>query len=148
MTDETAPPYRPDALDRRLIAILRADGRAPIATLAAALGVARGTAQARLTRLIEKGVILGFAARLKSEEENEAVRATMMIELEGKSTAQAIRKLKGLPEIVSLHTTNGNWDLVAQIRAPTLAEFDRLLREVRLIDGVRNSETSLLLSAV
>ncbi|MGO8658564.1 Lrp/AsnC ligand binding domain-containing protein, partial [Rhizobium ruizarguesonis] len=50
--------------------------------------------------------------------------------------------------ISALHTTNGNWDLVADIRAASLADFDRVLREVRMIDGVANSETSLLLSSV
>ena len=46
-----------DALDERLIALLRADGRAPISQVAASLHVSRGTAQNRLDRLIEAGVI-------------------------------------------------------------------------------------------
>lgn len=139
---------RLDALDRRLIALLRADGRAPVAELAAALGVARGTAQARLARLLSEGVILGFTVRLRPEEDARAIRAVMMIEVAGKATAEVARRLRGLPEIVALHTTNGNWDLVAEIRADSLADFDRLLREARMIDGVLNSETSLLLGAI
>jgi DNA-binding Lrp family transcriptional regulator len=59
-----------------------------------------------------------------------------------------IRQLGGLPELRSLHTTNGTWDLIAEIRADSLADFDRVLREVRTIDGVLNSETSILLSSV
>jgi DNA-binding Lrp family transcriptional regulator len=47
-----------------------------------------------------------------------------------------------------LHTTNGGWDLVAELRTDTLANFDRLLASIRSIDGVVNSETSLLLSSV
>ncbi|MNY70384.1 AsnC family protein [compost metagenome] len=72
----------------------------------------------------------------------------MMIEVVGKSTTQVIRRLRGLPEVHALHSTNGNWDLIANIRAASLSEFDRVLREVRMIDGVANSETSLLLSSV
>ena len=48
----------------------------------------------------------------------------------------------------SLHSTNGTWDLVAQIETVNLPEFDRVLREIREIKGVLNSETSLLLNAV
>jgi DNA-binding Lrp family transcriptional regulator len=48
----------------------------------------------------------------------------------------------------SLHTTNGGWDLIAEVRADSLSDFDRVLREVRTIDGVLNSETSILLSSV
>lgn len=140
--------YSPDHLDRRIIAHLRADGRASLTKLSDALGVARGTVQNRLDRLIETGTLLGFTVRVREDYDANAVHAVMMIEVVGKSTTQVIRKLRGLTEISALHTTNGNWDLVANIRAASLADFDRVLREVRVIDGVANSETSLLLSSV
>ena len=137
-----------DDLDRRLIALLRQDGRAPVASLAAALGVARGTVQARLDRLIETGTVLGFTVRVHQDHDRDAIRAIMLIEVAGKSTAAIIRMLRGLPELHALHTTNGAWDLIAEIRAQNLAHFDRVLREVRTVDGILNTETSLLLSSV
>ena len=140
--------YVPDTLDRALITHLRADGRASLSKLATVLGVARGTVQNRLDRLIGTGTLLGFTARVRDDYDTNAVHAVMMIEVVGKSTTQVIHRLRGLPEVHTLHTTNGNWDLIANIRAGSLAEFDRVLREVRMIDGVANSETSLLLSSV
>lgn len=140
--------YVPDNLDRRIIAHLRADGRASLSKVADALGVARGTVQSRLERLHETGTLLGFTARVREDYDVNAVHAVMMIEVVGKSTTQVIRKLRGIAEISTLHTTNGKWDLVADIRAGSLSDFDRVLREVRMIDGVSNSETSLLLSSV
>jgi len=140
--------YSPDDLDRRIISHLRADGRASLTKLSDALGVARGTVQNRLDRLIETGTLLGFTVRVREDYDLSAVHAVMMIEVVGKSTTQVIRRLRGLTEISALHTTNGKWDLVANIRAASLADFDRVLREVRMIDGVANSETSLLLSSV
>lgn len=138
----------PDELDRRLIAHLRTDGRASLSKLAEALGVARGTVQNRLDRLIETGTLLGFTIRVRDDYEDRTVRAVMMVEVVGKSTNQVIRRLRGIPEIQALHTTNGNWDLVVDIRAASLSDFDRVLRDVRMIEGVANSETSLLLSTV
>ncbi|WP_018237122.1 Lrp/AsnC family transcriptional regulator [Ensifer sp. BR816] len=140
--------YTPDDLDRRIIAHLRVDGRASLSKLSDALGVARGTVQNRLDRLIETGTLMGFTVRVREDYDLNTVHAVMMIEVVGKSTTQVIRRLRGIPEIHTLHTTNGNWDLVANIRAANLSEFDRILREVRMIDGVANSETSLLLSSV
>lgn len=140
--------YIPDELDRQIIAHLRVDGRVSLAKLSDALGVARGTVQNRLDRLTETGTLLGFTVRVREDYDDRAVHAVMMIEVMGKSTTQVIRKLRGIAEISSLHTTNGNWDLVANIRAGSLSDFDRVLREVRMIDGVSNSETSLLLSSV
>ena len=137
-----------DDLDRKLISVLREDGRAPISKLGTILGVSRATVQSRLDRLIDTGAILGFTVRFRRDHDARAVRAIMMIEVTGKSTAAVIRQLRGLPELYSLHTTNGTWDLVAEIRADSLTDFDRVLREVRTIDGVLNSETSILLSSV
>lgn len=140
--------YVPDDLDRRIIAHLRADGRASLAKLADALGVARGTVQNRLDRLLATATLLGFTVRVREDYDDSIVRAVMMIEVTGKSTTHVIQRLRGITEIRSLHTTNGNWDLVADIQTASLSDFDRVLRDVRSIDGVENSETSLLLSTV
>jgi len=137
-----------DSLDRRLIAQLRADGRAPISKLANILGTSRATAQHRLDRLLESGTILGFTVRAQDETQSKLVRAVMLIEVAGKSTSQVISLLRGFPEIYGLHTTNGSWDLVAQIQAETLPDFDRILREIRMTEGVLNSETSILLRSI
>ena len=137
-----------DDLDHRLIAALREDGRAPVSKLAAVLGVSRATVQTRLDRLLETGAVLGFTVRARQDYDDRAIRAIMMIEVAGRSTTAVIRQLRGLPELHSLHTTNGAWDLIAEIRAMSLSDFDRVLREVRTIDGILNSETSLLLSSV
>ncbi len=137
-----------DDLDRELIALLRRDGRAPLAKIAAILGISRGTVQNRLDRMLASGAILGFTVRVRDDAAAPAIRAVMLIEVVGKSTTAVIKKLRGLPELQALHTTNGKWDLVAEIQSKSLADFDRVLREVRMTDGVSNSETSILLSSV
>ncbi|WP_340108388.1 Lrp/AsnC family transcriptional regulator [Pikeienuella sp. HZG-20] len=138
----------PDETDRRLIAALRENGRASITALSLELGLARGTVRARLERLISDGVIRRFTVDLGVEHAADAVRAVMTIELKGSMTRQVIRTLSAMPEITAIHTTNGAWDLVAEIRAASLPAFDRVLREVRAIPGVSNSQTSLLLDTV
>lgn len=135
-----------DDLDRRLIAALRINGRASLSELAKKLGVARGTVQNRLDRLIESDVILGFTVRLKDNSQSNRIRAIMLIEVAGKTTRKVIEALRGLPQIHALHSTNGAFDLVAEIEVADLAEFDRVLSGVRSIEGVARSETSLLLA--
>ena len=137
-----------DDLDINLIAILRKDGRAPVAKLSQILGVSRGTVQNRLDRLLSSGAILGFTIRAHHKVEQNLIKAIMMIEVAGKSTSQVIQKLRGLPELTHMHTTNGAWDLIANIQTTTLPEFDRVLRRVRMTPGVLNSETSILLSSI
>jgi len=137
-----------DGLDRAIIGILRTDGRAPLSKIAALLSVSRATVQTRLDRLLKAGAVLGFTVRLRKNEEGSAVRAIMSIAVAGKSTAKVIKSLRGIPELQSLYTTNGVWDLIAEIRAENLQDFDRVLRMVRETEGVSNSETNILLSSV
>ena len=136
-----------DTIDRRLLAILRTDGRASISKLAELLKISRGTVQNRIDRLTAEGIIAGFTVRIAAEDPH-AVRAVMLIEITGQKTVSAINMLRGIPEIRALHTTNGAWDLVAEIQTENLAEFDRVLRHVRAMDGVSKSETSLLLTTI
>jgi DNA-binding Lrp family transcriptional regulator len=57
-----------------------------------------------------------------------------------------IKTLRGEPAVTALYSTNGRWDIVAELRADTLESFDRVLARIRLIEGISQTETSLLLS--
>jgi DNA-binding Lrp family transcriptional regulator len=113
-----------DDLDYRLIALLRTDGRMPVAKLAARLGVSRATVTARMERLERSGAIAGYTVVVQAQGRADAVRAVTMVEVDGKNSEQIIRRLAGFPEIRGLYTTNGRWDVVAEIEASTLREFD------------------------
>jgi len=135
-----------DETDRRLISLLRENARMPVASLAAALGVSRGTVQNRLDRLIQTGTISGFTVRVAPEAEPMRIRAIMMIGIEGERSGTVVKALRGHPEVVAVHTTNGRWDLVIELRTDSLESFDKALNQIRRIKGIANSETSLLLS--
>jgi len=135
-----------DDLDRQLISELRANARATVASLAKKLRVARGTVQNRLRRLETEGTILGYTVRLKPKVDEHRIAALMTIAVEGNRQEPVLRTLRGDPAVTELHTTNGRWDLVAELRADSLEAFDQVLGRIRLIDGISGTETSLLLS--
>lgn len=135
-----------DDTDRQLIALLRDDARTSMASLAKKLRVARGTVQNRLARLERDGVIVGYTVRLRPHVEEQRIRALTTIAVEGNKTDAVLKALRGEPSVASLYSTNGRWDIVAELRADSLEAFDRVLARIRLIDGISNTETSLLLS--
>ena len=135
-----------DALDRELIALLRADSRKPAAALAQALRVSRGTVQNRIDRLVREGVIQGFTVKTRPDIDANRVRAVMSIAIEGERSGAVVRALRGLPEVAAIHTTNGRWDLVAELDVATLAEFSQSLDRIRQIEGIASTETSILLA--
>ena len=132
-----------DTLDQRLLALLRSDARASIATLAHKLGVSRGTVGNRITRMEDDGVIVGYTVRLRPDSEPNLITAWMNIAVEGNQTRAVIGTLLGEPGVASLHDTNGRWDLLAELRASHLGELAEVLERVRLIKGIANTETSI-----
>jgi len=137
-----------DSLDKHLLSILRSDARTSTVELSKQLGVSRATVQNRMQQLESRGVILNYTVNLKSSTEVNTIRALMSIAVEGKKTPSVINLLKGFSHIVTIHHTNGRWDLIAEIQTDTLATFNELLGDVRLIEGVSSTETSLLLDTL
>jgi DNA-binding Lrp family transcriptional regulator len=135
-----------DDTDRRLIALLQENARLPVASLASILGLSRATVQNRLDRLTRDGTIVGFTIRLRPDAGPAQVRAIMMIEIEGERSDLILKALARIPEAAAVHTTNGRWDLVVELRTDSLDAFDKALRRIREMKGIASSETSLLLS--
>jgi DNA-binding Lrp family transcriptional regulator len=136
-----------DDTDRQLIALLRRDARLPLATLADKLGVSRGTVANRLRKLEDAQVIVGYTVQLKPDVQPARIRAWMWVLVDGNQTRAVVASLLGEPGIVGLHDTNGRWDLLAELHADDMPSLSRLLERVRLTAGIRNTETSILLSS-
>jgi DNA-binding Lrp family transcriptional regulator len=137
MTDET---------DRKLMSLLRHNGRRSISDLALELGLSRATVRARLERMEKDGDIIGYTVILRADAISMPVRGIMLIEVEGRAANRVVDALSGFPEVLAIHTTNGKWDLVVELGTGSLTELDAVLKHVRLIAGVTASETSLLLA--
>lgn len=135
-----------DTLDQKIVTLLRGDGRRSISDLAVETGASRATVRARIERMEQDGTILGYTVILRADALEDVVRGIMTIEIEGHVTDRVIRTLGGFPEISQIHTTNGRWDLLLELSASNLTDFDSVLRKIRLVPGITGSETHLLLS--
>lgn len=134
-----------DETDRKLLAALRRDGRAALSDLAALLGITRATVRARIEKLTQSGEIQGFSVLTRGDLAESPVRALTMLGIEGPGMERIRRQLSGLPQVQAVHATNGKWDLIVQLGTDTLEALDRVLGDIRRLEGVATSETSLLL---
>ena len=135
-----------DDTDTRLIAYLRKDGRASLARISADLGLARNTVRKRMERLQQSGEVAGFTVLTRSDIATHPVRGLMMLEIAGRGTEKIARWLRQIPQVQAVHSTNGAWDLIAEVGTETLEDFDRVLTDIRRQGEITKSETSLLLS--
>lgn len=136
-----------DSLDQQLIALLRADARMSVADLAHRLDVSRATVTNRMRKLEQAQVIVGYTVRLKPEAEPDRIRAWMGVLVEGNQGRAVIASLLGEPGVAALHDTNGRWDLLAELEARSMPELSQVLERVRLIKGIRGTETSIHLAS-
>jgi DNA-binding Lrp family transcriptional regulator len=132
-----------DTLDQQLLGFLRQNARASVATLAHKLGVSRGTITNRIHKLEDAGLIVGYTVRLRPDAEPNEMKAWMSITVEGNQTREVITMLLGEPGVSALYDTNGRWDMLAELRATSLSELAEVLERVRLIKGIRATETSI-----
>jgi DNA-binding Lrp family transcriptional regulator len=137
-----------DATDRRLVELLRDNSRLPTATLARYLDVSRGTVQNRIDRLLKNKVLMGFTVRLRDDVDTGSVRAITSLEVRSSDNKSVLSALKRIPEVSRVWSTNGRWDLVAEIRTGDLTTLDRVLTEIRTNRAITHSETSILLAEV
>lgn len=134
-----------DETDRALLALLAENARMPVATLARRLGLARSTAQARLDRLEQSGVIAGYALRLGAAA-RAPLRATALLQIEPRAAPTVLARLKSLPQVGRVHTTSGRFDLIVEVTARTTEELDEVLDRIIEAKGVRSSESLIHLS--
>ena len=136
-----------NATDQALIALLRQNARLNVADLAHKLKVSRGTVTNRIRKLEDEQVIVGYTVRLKPDSEPERIRAWMGVQVEGNRTREVIASLLGEPGVAALHDTNGRWDLLAELEAISTGELSKILKRVRLVTGIRSTETNIHLAS-
>jgi len=109
--------------------------------------VSRGTVTNRIRKLEDAQIIVGYAVQLRPEAEPERIRAWMGVLVEGNQTRRVIASLLGEPGVSALHDTNGRWDLLAELEARSMGELSQILERIRLITGIRSTETSIHLAS-
>jgi len=132
--------------DEALLSLLREDARASTARIARRLGLSRTTVQSRIERLERSGVIAGYTVRVADEFERERIRALILLTVLPKQMPAVVEALRAMPEIRSLQSVSGPWDLVAVGVVPTIGEMDELTDRIGAVPGVERTTSSLVLS--
>ncbi|MDX2101611.1 MAG: Lrp/AsnC family transcriptional regulator [Alphaproteobacteria bacterium] len=137
-----------DDLDRSLLALLTRDARQPAAALAAALQVSRATVQARIARLIASGAIRRFTIDAGPDATPGEVSAFSLLKLASGDPRPSLTALGRLAWVTSAHTINGAFDLVVEVRCPSLPVLDQALDAIRALPAVLETQTHIRLAEV
>ena len=134
-----------DRLDADLIALLTEEPRLGVFEASRRLGVARGTVQARLDRLQRTGVIKDFAPTIDSNRLGFPVTAFITAEIT-QSDLSVIEHLRGIPEVLEVHTITGAGDMLCRVVARSNADLQRVLDRVTEYPEIVRTSTVIALS--
>lgn len=135
-----------DDLDRRLIEVFAQHPRLGVLEASRRLGVARGTVQARLDRLAERGVITGWGPELSTAALGYPVTAFLTLEIrQGAGHQQVAGHLATIPEVIEAHTITGAGDMWARVVAASNADLQRVIDRVLGDPGIVRSSTVIAL---
>ena len=135
-----------DDLDARLIALLNDEPRIGLLEVSRRLGVARGTVQARLNKLIDRGVITGFGPQLDPARMGYGVLAFVFLEIAQGRLGEAVALLETVPEVIEAHGTSGSLDLLCRVVARDNEHLQDVLNLVLSNAAVRRSTSHIALS--
>jgi DNA-binding Lrp family transcriptional regulator len=135
-----------DATDHRLLNLLRENARAPVAELARNLGLSRTTVQSRIERLERRRLVTGYTVKVADEVEGALVRTYVMITLAPKQTQVIETALRRIPEVRTLHSVSGSFDLLAVVAAGSIRDLDALIDRIGLLEGVEHTRSAIVLS--
>lgn len=138
-------PVSLDRIDHALLSLLRADGRASISALAAAVHISRANAYNRFNRLLESGVLEGFSAVVNHQQTGLLSSAYVTLKVKQNSWRSLKRELQKIPEVHHYALVGGEYDVILLVRTTDNEHlrqivFDRL----QAIQGVLDSQTSLI----
>lgn len=135
-----------DDTDRALLALLRENARAPTSVLARRLKLSRTTVQSRLARLERTRAIAGYTVTVTAEAEAALVRAHVLITLEPRKVSAIESALRRIPELRTLHSVSGPFDMIAIVAAGSIGELDGLIDRIGALDGVERTQSAIVLS--
>jgi len=136
-----------DALDGKLIELFTTEPHIGVLEASRRLGVARGTAQARLDKLVATGVILGWGPELSAEAIGFPVTAFLTLEIrQGSGHDVVATHLAAIPEVLEAFTITGVGDMWCRVVARSNPDLQRVIDRVLGSSAIERSTTVIALA--
>lgn len=150
MMDSAKPTL--DAIDRRILAALQADGRMTATELAEAVGLTTSPCLRRLRLLEAAGVIRGYTALVDQVRVGLPVSVFVSIKLERQDETSMERfeaAIRRCPEVLECYLMTGPRDYLLRVVAKDLSAYERFVKDtLTRLDGIANIESSFALGQV
>jgi Lrp/AsnC family leucine-responsive transcriptional regulator len=145
MTEMNPPEHRLDAIDRRIVEALQADGRASHVELSSRVHLSAPQCLRRVRSLEERGVITGYTARVAPASLGLTVLAYVSLNIAGEQfhrVREIETRMRDFPQILECHSVSGDCDYLLKVAARDLKSLSQFitdqLMQVQGVDDVRS----------
>ena len=137
-------------MDRKIIDVLQADGRATQLDIARRVGLSQPTVADRIRKLEEAEVILGYAARVDPRSLGLDITAFIGVSIDHPKYFETFaRRVLAMPDVLECHRVAGPESYLLKVRTRTTSTLDQLLVEqLRVIPGVASTHTTIVLASI
>jgi len=136
-----------DKTDEQILQILRQDSRAAFVDIAARVGLSEAAVRRRVSNLVKGGTIRRFT--IEVDEPQTATSAITYVSVSPSApTADVSKKLKSVKGVEMIYETTGAFDIAAIIKGESIAEVNKSVEEIRRLDGVLKTETTIILRTI
>lgn len=136
-----------DKTDEQILTILREDSRLPFVEIAAKVGLSEAAVRRRVANLVKARTIRRFT--IDVDEPQTATSAVTYVSVSPSApTADVSRKLKSVKGVETIYETTGPFDIAAIIKGASISEVNKSVEEIRRLDGVLKTETTIILRTI
>ncbi len=132
-----------DETDKKILRILKDDGRAGYSEMGIKIGLSEGAVRKRIKILTDTGVIRKFTVKIGVAEGAEAI--TLLATNPSHPTQDVSNKIRAIPGVETLYEVTGEYDIVAVISGMSVAEVNECIEKIRRVDGIMKTNTMIVL---
>jgi Lrp/AsnC family transcriptional regulator, regulator for asnA, asnC and gidA len=135
-----------DSLDDQIIKILQSNSRKSFVEIADEIRLSESAVRRRVKNLIDSGMIKRFTIELEASKKTSAI--TLISVSSTADTSVVSSNLMKLNGVEIIYEITGQYDIAVIIVAPTIAEINKYIDEVRKIEGVSDTNTVIILKTM
>lgn len=136
-----------DKTDEQILQILRQDSRAAFVEIASKVGMSEAAVRRRVSNLVREGTIKRFT--IDVDEPQTATSAITYVSVSPSApTADVSKELRSVRGVETIYETTGSFDIAAIIKGASISEVNKSVEEIRRLDGVLKTETTIILRTI
>jgi len=132
-----------DDVDKKIIKILKDDGRAGFGEIGSQVNLSEGAIRKRIKTLSEEGVIRKFTVKVGVTEGAEAI--TLLATNPAFPTQEVSKRIQAIPNVETIYEVTGEYDIIAVIGGMNVAEVNECIEKIRRVEGIMKTNTMIVL---